>query len=263
MNKFFYIYLLSILFFYTNSHAAKQLAQIQNKTNLTAYAALQSIKDPINNLNFQKIEPQETVSIGYEVDGQPKRLAFALGFKPTSQEDFTTYTVGPKSSAKGIFLILAPIPDNIKTIPLIKSEPYENGILGDGYVLYPIPRIYKPTNITALHIRQEQKAEIMTPPSDVPPVPVQKEEISSDEQEEKSAEERIAQLQKILDEMKSLQPSDKEAWDSMTKDELAQEYYRLNTELEDAEYLENELAQDARIKQLFIDISYIRSLLDR
>ncbi len=49
----------------------------------------------------------------------------------------------------------------------------------------------------------------------------------------------------------------------MSKDELAQEYYRLNTELEDADYIENEQIKDQAIKQLISDISYIRSLLDR
>jgi hypothetical protein len=255
--------LLAILSVAASCNGANQLARIQNKTDLIAYVAIQSIQDSVNELKIQEIKPNQTSVLSYEVNGQPKRLAFALGFKPSSASDFTTYTVGPRSSAKGIDLILAPVPSQVKTIQLIKSEPYENGILGDGYVLYPIPRTLKPTNITALHIREETRSDVSTPPDYIPTEPI----INYDEvdvtEPADSIETRIANLQKILEDIKALKPSNKELFDSMSKDELAQEYYRLNTELEDADYIENEQIKDQAIKQLISDISYIRSLLDR
>lgn len=262
LQKLLKTVLVVLCFVTASSYAANQLARIQNKTDLTAYVAIQSITNSVEDLKAQEIKPNQTAVVPYEVNGQPKRLAFTLGFKPTASNDFTTYTVGPRSSAKGIDLVLAPVPSDVKTIQVIKSEPYENGILGDGYVLYPLPRTIKPTNITALHIRPENIAQTSTPPMYEPVEPLYATTIDQEEPAE-TIETRIANLQKILEDIKALEPSNRQLFDAMSKDELAQEYYRLNTELEEADYIDDESIKDQTVKQLISDISYIRTLLDK
>ncbi len=66
-------------------NGANQLARIQNKTDLIAYVAIQSIQDSVNELKIQEIKPNQTSVLSYEVNGQPKRLAFALGLSLLQQ----------------------------------------------------------------------------------------------------------------------------------------------------------------------------------
>ncbi|BDC34290.1 hypothetical protein Noda2021_02480 [Candidatus Dependentiae bacterium Noda2021] len=260
---------LSIFLFATHSiFCAVQMLEMSNKSDLNAYVSVQTVNSSADSqggyLVLNQILPGQTRQISYELDGLPKRIGISLGYKPNSWADLNTYLINARKAERGMQFVIAPVKANLKTLTLVKSGPYVNGILARDFILYPISNAAIANNVTALDITKEKQSEVSAPPSyrPLPPVqPITKPQETLMNTNDLTAPQKRDYVKNLLSEIRNLTPSNKPLWDKMTREELSQEYFRLSNELEHNEFADDVSYADAQFKQLFADIEYVRRLL--
>lgn len=265
---------LSLSIFLSISHsifAAVDLGEmsIENKSTLNAYVSVQSVEasnpnqDPY--LVFNQILPGQSRIISYNADALPKRIGISLGFKPNSIDDLNTYLVNSEKAENGMHFVIAPVQANVKTLTLVKSGPYVNGILANDFILYPKSTAVVPNNVSALDIAKERESDFSAPPTYRPLPPIQPVVVQEQEKikdiTDLTAQQKREYVQNLLKEIQVIAPSNKVLWDTMTRQELSQEYFRLSNELEDNEFADDIEHANTQFKQLFADMEYVRRLL--